>query len=195
MSAEVVISIIAVIVALASAWFSAASVKQAKRSADAADAQVAGQKEANIAAAQPYVWADIRGSDVMGTLLEVVVGNAGVTVAQNVRVTFDPPLPMGRQTEAFTRRALCRLADGLDSLAPGRSLRWVLGTSSELLKSEHPQVHHVTIDADGPFGHVPTLAYDIDLSDFRESADQPQGTLHLLTRAVEGVAKELKKRG
>lgn len=195
MNTEMVIATVAVLIALASAVFTGVSVKHARRSADAAEAQVAGMRETNISASQPYVWADVQLNEATGTLIDVVVGNSGPTVAQNVRVLFEPPLPVGSiHGDDLTRRALARLEGGLDSLAPGRTLRWTLGKGSELLAVEHSQVHAVTIDAEGPFGQVPRLAYDIDLSDFRETEDEPQGTLHRLTRAVEGVTAELKKR-
>ena len=192
MNTEVVVSIIAAVVALVSAVFTAATVKQAARSADAAEAQVAGMHESNIAAAQPYVWADVRASDDQSLLVEVVLGNSGPTVAQNVRVNFDPPLPLQRADD-LTGQALERMRSGLRSLAPGKTLHWNLGSGPVLLETERPQIHVVTIDADGPFGPVPRLTYEVDLSDFRESMSRPSGTLHRLTKAVEGVTKEIKK--
>lgn len=193
MGAEIVVSVIAVVVALASAVFAASSVKHARRSADAAEAQVAGMRESNTAAAQPYVWADVRSAEDQSMLVDLVVGNSGSTVAQNVHVEFDPPLPIADGGhEQLTAQAMERLRGGLRSLAPGKVLYWHLGSGPIVLETDQPQVHRVTVTADGPFGPVPPLAYEIDLSDFRESNNRPSGTLHRLTRAVDGVAKELK---
>lgn len=158
--------------------------------------QVDLQQELAREAAQPYVWADVRGSDHTGFLLEVMVGNSGDTVATDVEVTFDPPLPVARQMadrDGSTSRALERLESGLRSLSPGKTLSWTLGTGADLLESTGAQPHTVTIDAQGPFGPLPTLEYVVDLSDFRESADRPSGSLHLLTRAVEKGFGQLKK--
>ncbi|WP_299449636.1 hypothetical protein [uncultured Serinicoccus sp.] len=194
MDVDLTISGLAALVALVSAWFAKASVRQAKRSADAAEAQVVGQRESNIAAAQPYVWADVRADDTQGHWLQLMVGNSGPTVAENVRVVFDPPLPFEDRVDSLTGTALQRMQTGMSSLAPGHNLAWVLGASANLLESETAQVHSVTIEADGPFGPIPTLEYAINLADFRESQDRPAGTLHKLTRAVEGITAELKKR-
>lgn len=158
--------------------------------------QVDLQQELAREAAQPYVWADVRGSDHTGFLLEVMVGNSGDTVATDVKVKFDPPLPVAKQMadrDGSTRRALERLEAGLRSLSPGKALCWTLGKGPDLLATTGAQPHTVRIDAQGPFGPLPTLEYVVDLSDFRESADRPSGSLHLLTRAVEKGLGELKK--
>ncbi len=151
-------------------------------------------RESNIAAAQPYVWADVRAADDQGVLVDLVVGNSGPTVAKDVRVEFDPPLTTkGGHAEQLTVQAMDRMRNGMRSLAPGKTLYWHLGSGPVLLESEQPQVHRVTVNADGPFGPVPQMTYEIDLSDFRESNSRPSGTLHRLTEAVEGVALEIKK--
>lgn len=193
MSPELIVSIAAAAIALLSAAFAGASVRQAKRSADAAEAQVAGMRESNIAVAQPYVWADVRGGDVSTRSLQLVVGNSGPTVAQDVRVVFSPPLPLGGAAQDLTGAAMKRLESGGLSLAPGRVLSWGLGPSPEILESDSPQVHRVQIDASGPFGSVETLTYEIDLSDIRESLDQPVGSLYALSKSVDKVAAALKK--
>lgn len=194
MSADVWVSIVALVVAVGSVLYARGSVKEARRSADAAEAQVAGMRESNVAAAQPYVWADVRSADDQSMLLDLVVGNSGPTVAQNVRVEIDPPLPtVGAVADDLTRKAMERMRNGMRSLAPGKTLYWHLGYSATILETDQPQIHRVTVDADGPFGPVPRLTYEVDLSDFRESNSRPSGTLHRLTRAVDGVAKELKE--
>jgi hypothetical protein len=172
--------------------YTALNVRHARRSADAAEAQVAAQRAVAEAAAQPYVWADVQINDSTGHFLCVVVGNSGPTVATDVRVTFTPPLPLVKPVQHFTGPAMTRLARGIGSLAPGKRLNWVLGASDELLREDTRQVHRVTINCTGPFGPLDPLIYDIDLSDIRESQDRPEGTLHLLTKAVGQVATEIK---
>lgn len=168
----------------------------ARSAAKAATEQVALQRELAQSAAQPYVWADVRSSPDHGWSLELVVGNSGPTVATDVRVTFDPPLPVSRvrdESAALTAAALDRLAAGLNSIGPSRQLVWTLGSGAELLASAEPQPRTVSILAVGPFGPVQPLTYVLDLSDFRESDDNPAGTLHLLTRAVEKGLKDLRQ--
>lgn len=193
MSPELIVSVVAAAIALLSAAFAGASFWQAKRSADAAEAQVAGMRETNIAAAQPYVWADVQLDQVDGYVLNLVLGNSGPTFAENVRVNFDPPLPREAWADHLTSNAITRLREGVGSLAPGRTVAWSLGGSPQILESSQPQVHRVTVDADGPFGPVPTFAYVIDLSDYREMEAQPAGSIYELTRAVGKVAAALKR--
>lgn len=193
MSAELVISLLALLVSAVSVGVTYGSARQAHRSANAAEAQVAGQRESNIAAAQPYIWADVRGDDVQGQRLVVLVGNSGPTIAENVRVNFDPPLPRSGNLVDLTSAALDRLSRGFSSIAPGHAYSWPLGLAADLLRESGPQIHTVTVDAEGPFGAVPTLNYVINLADFRESIDSPTGTIHKLTKAVDRVSAEIKK--
>ncbi len=189
---EPAVAISALAISLMSMFFAGQSVRHARRSANAAEAQVHGQKEAREAVVQPYIWADVRGNDDQGTLIEVVVGNSGPTVAQSVQVRFDPMLPTEAGMGDLTQRALERLSTGIGSLAPGKTLRWTLGRGRELLAKDRTQIHRVTIDALGPFGPIEQLTYEIDLADFRESVDSPRGTLHRLTKAVTEVSAEIK---
>ena len=71
--------------------------------------QIELQREQAEAAAQPYVWADIQPDPQVRHMLQLVVSNAGPTVATNVRVTSTPPLP---SAPPYTER--------IDSLELGR---------------------------------------------------------------------------
>lgn len=82
----------------------------------------------------------------------------------------------------------------LQTLAPGRTVRWPLGESANLVSSSEQQPFTVTIDGRGPHGPLQTLRYVVDLADYRESIAAPPGTLHELTRAVNRVVERLPKR-
>ena len=47
------------------------------------------------------------------------------------------------------------------------------------------------MNADGPFGPVPALSYVVDLSQWRQTADLPSGNLHMLTKSVDKLTKEI----
>jgi hypothetical protein len=49
-----------------------------------------------------------------GVLLELVIGNSGPTIATNVRVRIEPPLPFIEQLEG-AKAAQERLAEGMSS--------------------------------------------------------------------------------
>ncbi len=157
------------------------------RAANAAKAQTELQREMRKDAAQPYVWADVRADQHQGTLLNLVLGNAGPTFAHNVRATFEPSLPTESQFNGA--RVQERLRNGVASLGPGHRLVWPLGRGFELLSEDAPQIHTVTIDADGPFGPMPTMVYQLNLADLRETHDVPEGSLHLVRKAIQDVAK------
>lgn len=184
--AAVSVALLGVLLTGCAVWFARGAVLESQH-------QTRLQREVAEQSAQPYVWADVRGSDHTGFLIELVVGNSGPTVATDVQISFDPPLPVSRQNgerDASTDTALTRLEEGLSSLAPGRVLRWTLGTGPDILSSVQSQQYRVSVNGSGPFGPLPALSYVLNLSDWRESADRPDGSLHLLTKAVkDGLGK------
>ena len=129
--------------------------------------------------------------DVSGVLLNLVVGNSGPTIAQNVRATIDPPLVAIDQLKDRAETAQDLLTRGISSLPPGRTLVWPLGQGFNILDGNGPKKHTVTVTADGPFGPVPPLTYVLDLTDYNGHMHQPAGSLHLLTRAVENIGGKL----
>jgi len=193
MNTEMWVAIAAALIAAAALYFNWLSTRAAIRAARAAEEQTRIQQQLRIDAAQPYVWVDIRPDDATGTLLNLVVGNSGPTVASNVRVKVEPPLPVIEQLRERVDTAQERLGDGLQSLAPGRSLVWPLGQGFNLLKDKGRQAYTFMITADGPFGPVPPLAYMVDMSDWRGLLDRPAGSLHQLTIAVKELTKEISK--
>jgi hypothetical protein len=215
------ISIVALVISVLAlpftAWAAMAAAKQAESArvqAQAAEAQTSVQREQVAAsreqtqlqrdlareALQPYVWADIQPDMQQGTMMHIVVGSSGPTIAENVRVTFDPPLPSGQQQSDKIGEVQRVLASGLRSLAPGREIRWTLGAGYDLLASAEPQVRTIRVEADGPAGPLPVVEFQVDISQWRQARDAPDGSLHHvrgsikeLTKAVDGVGKTLKK--
>lgn len=210
----IAISIIALVISVSALpftiWAARAAAKQARAAHDqteiqleqvaAAREQTQLQRDLAREATQPYVWADIQPDMQQGTMMHVVVGNSGPTVAQHVRVMFDPPLPTGRQHADKVKSVERVLANGLRSLAPNRVIRWTLGAGYDLLSSEDPQVRTIRVEADGPHGPLPVLETEIDISEWRQARDAPDGSLHHvrgaikdLTKAVGGVDKALSR--
>ncbi len=178
-----VAAIVAAVVAFFALW-------PAQRAAKAAEEQTRVQRELMYQSAQPYVWADIQPDDQQGTMLHLVLGNAGPTVARHVRVFIDPPFPqvsghIGRSTVAQRR-----LREGILSLAPGRVIRWSLGIASDLMKDEEDTtVYRVRVMADGPYGEIEPVETEICLSDWRESLDAPGGSLHHIRKSIEKLVR------
>ena len=190
-NAQTWVAIAAAVIAVIALYFNAQYTRAADRAARSAEAQTKIQRQLRIDAAQPYVWVDVRPDDVTGTLLNLVIGNSGPTVATNVRVQIEPPLPAIDQLRERIQAAQARLADGIRSLAPGRTIAWPLGQGFNLLNTGGPQVHTFTVTADGPFGAVPSQTYVIDLADLRGSLDRP-APLHKLAEVVEELSRTLR---
>lgn len=199
--AAIVAAAAAILSVLVSIVFGALNARSANRSAVAAEEaqRLAGrQLEAGVSATeqalQPYLWADLR-PRADGSLLVLHIGNSGPTVATRVRVLLEPPLADLAEEERRDRMTAtgAALASGLTSLAPGRTLEWTLGRAGVLVPADKPApAVRVTIDADGPYGLLPTLVYVIDLEQVKYSSGRGEG-LGLIERAINSVAQEAKQ--
>lgn len=191
MDPNVVAAVVAAIAAIAAAAAAFTSLPFTRRAANAAHEQSRLQAQMMQDQAQPYVWADIQPDAKQGTLLQVVVGNSGPTIATNVRVTIEPPLPVADAYPGNVEVAQRRLANGLRSIAPGRRIEWTAGRGFDVLEKDEPQIHTFRVTADGPHGPIKPLEFEVDLSDWREARDAPDGSLHLVRGAVQDLTKEL----
>ncbi len=133
--AAVLLSLAALIFTIRSAVASERAAKAAERAAAAAEAQTEIQRQIQIAAAQPYIWADIREDDSQGVLLDLLIGNSGPTVATNVRARIDPPLPTHRQLEEGAKAQQQLAGQGISALPPGAVIRWHLARVSGMSSS------------------------------------------------------------
>ena len=127
MKVETVVAIVAALTALGALYLSWRSTTAAARAAQAAEEQTEIQRQLRIDAAQPYVWVDIRPDDSTGTLLNLVVGNSGPTVATSIHIEVEPRLPSIDQFKERVAAAERALAGGMKSLPPGRTYSWPLG--------------------------------------------------------------------
>ncbi|MDT3440979.1 hypothetical protein [Pseudofrankia sp. BMG5.37] len=187
MNVETGVSIGAAAIAAFSLYFGHLATRAATRAARAAEEQTEIQRQLRIDAAQPYVWVDVRPDETVGTLLNLIVGNSGPTVALNVTVAVDPPLASIDQMRDRAHAAQVRLAEGISSLAPGRSLTWPLGQGFNLIPESGREAFTFTVKADGPFGTIPEVSYTVDLSDFRGVMHRPTGSLHEITQAIKSI--------
>jgi hypothetical protein len=186
------VGVAAVLIAAAALYFTGLSARAASRAAKTAEEQTKIQRQLRIDAAQPYVWVDVRPDEVTGRLLNLIIGNSGPTVATDVRVKVDPPLPAIDELKKRAEASQARLADGVKSVAPGRIFAWPLGQGFNLIKASGPQAHTFTVNAKGPFGPVPPLTYIVDLADLRGTLDRPSA-LHQLAKAVKDLAGKIEK--
>lgn len=185
-------AVVAALGAIAAAIAAILAIKPAQRAAKAAEEQANVQRELMYQSAQPYVWADIQPDVQQGTMLHLVLGNAGPTVARNVRVVIDPPFPQSSGRVGRSAVAQRRLREGVLSLAPGRIIRWSLGMASDLMEDEgDTTVYRVRVMADGPYGEIEPVETEICLSDWRESLDTPEGSLHHIRKSIDKLVSAI----
>lgn len=177
MTAQTWVSVVLAGIAFASLLLAVASTR-------AALGQTRLQQKAREDAAQPYVWADLRPDRAQAGLLLLELGNAGPTVATNVRVQVDPPLE-DRHARREGAEVLDRLQTGISSLAPGRRIEWSFGAVLDHIQQDKISPKYtLSVDADGPYGPVPTLVYDVSLEEIRHSLAVGTGSLKLLTESL-----------
>ncbi len=176
------IAAVSALVALVALYFTRQQVRLAQR-------QTALQEKVREDQAQPYVWADIRQDDRQMHLMKFVLHNEGPTVATDVRVTFDPPLPrllLDRQHQAVYT---------MIGMPPGRHVEWNLGASPDWI--QNPDISKrftVTVEAEGPYGPVEPLRYELDVDEYRQASASPPGNLYGVAKALTDLTTALKKR-
>lgn len=190
---------ISVVAALFTGWAAVATARQARSAheqteiqreqVETAREQTRLQREIAKESAQPYVWADIQPDMKQGTILDLVVGNSGPTFATDVRVTFDAPLPLSDAAIESSGPLLRTLSRGLGSLAPGREIRWHLGSGPDLLGEDTPRPVRIRVEAIGPHGPLPALEVPVDASQWRQAKDAPDGSLHLVRKSIQDLTK------
>ncbi|SDZ04227.1 hypothetical protein SAMN05444365_1058 [Micromonospora pattaloongensis] len=164
----IVVGVVGAVAAGLAAAFAGSQAMAATRQARYAQGQLALAEQVRKDQAQPYVFVDLAPDEHDPQKLMLVVQNTGMTVAHNIRVTFDPPLQsVTRPDFAETTPAL--LAP-ISALPPGRRVRWFWEIGFRLFENlQIPRSYTVTVNADGPFGTVGELIYEIDLDNLRYS--------------------------
>lgn len=191
----------AALISGAALFFTGVAARATKSQASAAIEQTELQREQTALqarihqeATQPYVWVDIRLDEKRGQMLQLALGNSGLTVATDVQVQFDTDVPAADGHYSRWRDAMVeRLRTGIQSLPPGRTIEWSLGPSAAIVGEDRSLVTNAMVTAKGPHGPLPTLTYPIDAQDFRESSDNPNGSLYQIKRSVDDLAKVVAK--
>jgi hypothetical protein len=198
MDASAWVAVVAAVISLGTAgvasWQARSAKTQAdaaKRQADAATRQTELQEQICRDSHQPYVWADFRPDPHTRQMIRLVLHNEGPTVAEDVRVVFDPPLRSPDRDVRFAERASRLLDSTLPSMPPGRELSWNFARGFTFSEDNEPLQYTVTIAGRGPYGDMPTLQYTLDLRDLLGTAGAPDGSLHAIAEAVKDLRKSV----
>ncbi len=184
------IAVVAVIVAIWQARAAKAQADATKVQAHAAVRQTDLQERIHRDSAQPYVWADFRLDPTQGALMRLVIRNEGPTVAEDVRVVFDPPL-QGAGLVGDVNYVQQVLSRGFQSMPPGREMRWNFAVGHVLFSDDSnvPLRYTVTITGRGPFGELPQVRYELDLEDFHQVAAPRLGSLEDVAKAIRDLER------
>jgi len=181
-SAETTVAVIAAVIAVFSMGAAIAQANQSRRQTNL-------QQRTLEDAAQPYIWVDIRPDERNASFFHLILKNEGPTVAQNVHVTIDPPLPTnwGRGEPIGPRH------QDFSSIPPGRHMVWNLGLTHEIVNADTVKEFAITISADGPHGPVVPYTYKLDLDQYKYNTMFVPGTLSAITKSIDNLTKAIKK--
>ncbi|MGS2616044.1 hypothetical protein ACVCAH_16200 [Micromonospora sp. LZ34] len=184
------VSVVSAIAAVLAALFAGSQAIAARRQARYGEAQLELAEKVQKDQAQSYVFADLCPDEHDPQKILLLVQNVGATVARNVRVTFNPPLQSVAKPDFKDAEVL---RGPISTLPPGRKIQWFFDIGFRIFESpETPRRYTVRINADGPFGPVEELTYDIDLNDIGQSdaaAPTPKRIADELRKAREALEK------
>jgi hypothetical protein len=121
--------------------------------------------------AQPFVVVDLEPSAASSILVDLVIKNTGQTLAENVRITFQPPLVSGYFSQPnlpqkcdITEAAI--LKQGIPSMPPGKEFRVLFERMPERYTSDLPRSYEVVVRSASRRGEEKPLRYRLDLDIF-----------------------------
>lgn len=165
------------VVAVIAAIFAGYQVKEARRTREAQS--------------QPFVMVDIQPSRVWQNLLMLVVENIGMTLAQDVKITFTPALATSLADSALPQSVLLR--DGIPALPPRRRIEVLFDVSHDRLAAKLPLRHDVVVTFKDHRGRdQEPLRYVVDLTFLYDLESVGERNLHHAAKALEEVNKTLK---
>lgn len=143
--------------------------------------------------ARPFVIVDIQPGPGAGHLLHLVVENIGTTAAQDVHITFDPPLEQSNDS-GYPLAESVLVREGIRMLPPGRCIRAFFDAGPDRLKTDLPMRYDVTVmlkDARGrpepPQQYVLDLGYLFGLTAIHEFG------IHDAAKAITEIQKSVKR--
>jgi hypothetical protein len=150
---------------------------------------------------RPVMIAEIR-PGVLSDVAELLVRNAGPSVAKNVRFTFNPALPVLEGAEAagkLTPYLKRRYSRTVPTFGPGMVMHDVYQSASEPFEPV-PDDFTLTVDYDDTHGRHYTDSYELSVTTLRdhtrtEPGDRDEPALQLrVARAVEAIARGVGRR-
>lgn len=141
---------------------------------------------------RPFVIVDIRSSAAATHLLDLVIENAGQTVARDVRVSFTPPLRSASEHVDLESTAL--LTEGIPMLPPGRQVKAFFDAATDRKGQDLPMRHDVEVALKDYRGRPQEVQrYVIDLAHLYGLSNITEYGMHDAAKALREIQKSVKK--
>lgn len=187
------ITLAAVAVAVIATIPAYVSLRFARMAADSAVEQTELQRQIAHEARLPMVWADVRPHPESKSTLCLFIGNAGPTIAHDVRAVIEPRILAGG-IRFSCDAAQDAAAAGIAAVPPGRVLEWSLGVASDLLNVEgQPEQFTITITGRASDGTVLSDSFVTRFDDIRHqrASDGSAATIAQQMRHMLNEARKL----
>lgn len=162
-----------------------AAIAESKRATQVAIEQTDLQRAIAIQARAAVVWADVRPHPDKPEVLYLMVGNTGQSVARDVRVRIDPPIPGISEGPERSRQVQDAARSGIASLVPGRVYEWRLGLVRSIVEPDtEPTVHNLMITWEDERGNPAGETFPIRVSDIWMTDVVARGSLNDVVQAI-----------
>lgn len=141
---------------------------------------------------RPFVIVDIQSSTASSNFLNLVIENAGATVARDVRLSFSPPLRSSKDSVDLESTAL--ISDGIPMLPPGRRVTAFFDVSHERISQGLPLRYDVEVALKDYRGRPQDVQpYIIDLEHLYGLTTITEYGIHDAAKALREIQKSVKK--
>lgn len=132
---------------------------------------------------RPYVVVDVESSPAGLQVLNLVIANAGQTLARNVKLNFEPELRSSEEGYVLHETVLMR--EGIKTMPPGRRIEVWFDRAFKRDKTGLPMRYDVTVEYDDARGQrQEPLRYVLDLAHL-------YGPLYIGVKGVHDIVKAL----
>lgn len=141
---------------------------------------------------RPFVIADIQSSAAWNNLFNLVIENAGATVARDVRVSFTPPLQSSIAEVDLESTVL--LTEGIPMLPPGRQVKAFFDAAHDRKGKGLPMRYDVEVALKDFRGRPQEVQrYVIDLEHLYGLTNITEYGMHDAAKALREIQKSVKK--
>lgn len=142
--------------------------------------------------ARPFVVVDIVPSEVDLHILNFVIENVGNTVAQDVRLEFDPPIASSLDGYDLAGSAL--LCDGIPTMPPRRRIEFLFDISHSRLNTDLPKRYDAVVSYKDSRGRpVAPTPYILDIGFLFGLEHITQYGVHHAAKSLREIEKHLRR--